>query len=188
MFKTSFFPQKWGKVEESEEFRFNFTLQINCAGMSMFIGEYEVKIDPKGRIIVPANLKKQLPQAAQEMFVVNRGFEKCLVMYPKNEWDLITSELAKQNQYERKTREFIRYFTRGATEVTMDNANRILIPKPLLEYADIKTDVVLSSQLNKVEIWSKPVYDQLLSSEPEDFAKLAEDVMGNKERRTDGIS
>lgn len=154
--------------------------------MSSFLGEFECKLDPKGRIILPSVLRKQLPQEAAERLVVNRGFEKCLVLYPKNEWDQITAELSRQNSYNSRTREFIRYFTRGATELQMDNAGRVLIPKTLQEYAGLKTEVILSSQLNKVEIWSKELYDQLLSNEPEDFARLAEEVMGNKERRENG--
>ncbi|MBX7203804.1 MAG: division/cell wall cluster transcriptional repressor MraZ [Bacteroidia bacterium] len=150
--------------------------------MSMFLGEFECKLDAKGRIILPSVLRKQLPQEAAERLVVNRGFEKCLVIYPKNEWDLITAELAKQNSYNARTREFIRYFTRGATELVMDNAGRILVPKPLQEYAALKTEIILSSQLNKIEIWSKESYDRLLSNEPEDFARLAEEVMGNKDK------
>lgn len=148
--------------------------------MSMFLGEYECKLDAKGRLSMPSSLRKQMPQAAGERLVVNRGFEKCLVLYPKNEWDIITAELAKQNAYMTKTREFIRYFTRGATELVLDGAGRILLPKSLQEYAGLKTEIVLSTQLNKIEIWSKETYDQLLSNEPEDFARLAEEVMGNK--------
>jgi len=112
--------------------------------MSHFLGEFDCKLDAKGRMMIPSSLKKQLPKIEQEGLVINRGFEKHLVCYTKKEWDKIVDELSKLNPYEKRTREFIRYFTRGATELTLDSANRVLLPKILLEYADIQADVVIS--------------------------------------------
>ena len=151
--------------------------------MSHFLGEFDCKLDAKGRMMVPSSLKKQLPEAEREVLVINRGFEKHLVIYTKKEWDTITEELSKLNAYEKKSREFIRYFTRGATELSLDSANRILLPKVLLDYAGITTEVVLSCVLNKIEVWAKDAYDNQLDSEPENFANLAEEVMGNAGRR-----
>lgn len=150
--------------------------------MSHFLGEFDCKLDAKGRMMIPSSLKKQLPEAEREGLVVNRGFEKHLVIYTKKEWDQITGELSKLNLYEKKSRDFVRYFTRGATELTLDSANRILFPKALMEYAGIGTEVVLSCQLNKIEVWSKEAYEAQLDSEPENFANLAEEVMGNAGR------
>jgi MraZ protein len=151
--------------------------------MSHFLGEFDCKLDAKGRMMVPSSLKKQLPEAEREGLVINRGFEKHLVIYTKKEWDTITEELSKLNAYEKKSRDFIRYFTRGATELSLDSANRILLPKALMEYAGITADVVLSCVLNKIEVWAKDAYDNQLDSEPENFANLAEEVMGNAGRR-----
>jgi len=151
--------------------------------MSHFLGEFDCKLDAKGRMMVPSSLKKQLPEAEREGLVINRGFEKHLVIYTKKEWDTITEELSKLNAYEKKSRDFIRYFTRGATELSLDSANRILLPKALIEYAGITADVVLSCVLNKIEVWAKDAYDNQLDSEPENFANLAEEVMGNAGRR-----
>jgi len=151
--------------------------------MSHFLGEFDCKLDAKGRMMVPSSLKKQLPEAEREGLVINRGFEKHLVIYTKKEWDTITEELSKLNAYEKKSREFIRYFTRGATDLTLDSANRILLPKVLMDYAGITTEVVLSCVLNKIEVWAKDAYDNQLDSEPENFANLAEEVMGNAGRR-----
>ena len=151
--------------------------------MSHFLGEFDCKLDAKGRMMVPSSLKKQLPEAECEGLVINRGFEKHLVIYTKKEWDSITEELSKLNAYEKKSRDFIRYFTRGATELSLDSANRILFPKALMEYAGITGEVVLSCVLNKIEVWAKDAYDNQLDSEPENFANLAEEVMGNAARR-----
>ncbi len=152
--------------------------------MPHFLGEFECKLDAKGRMMIPANLRKQLPEAEREGLVINRGFEKHLVVYPRKEWDLILDDLSKLNQYEKKNRDFVRYFTRGATEVVPDAAGRVLFPKALLEYAGIGTDVVLTGNLNKIEVWAQSAYDEQLDNEPENFAKLAEEVMGNKVKGT----
>ncbi len=154
--------------------------------MPHFLGEFECKLDAKGRMMIPVNLKKQLPEAEREGLVINRGFEKHLVIYPRKEWDLILDDLGKLNQYEKKNRDFVRYFTRGATEIIPDAAGRILFPKPLLDYTGIGTDVVLSGNLNKIEVWAKSDYDRQLDNEPENFAKLAEEVMGNSGNKTNG--
>ena len=151
--------------------------------MSHFLGEFDCKLDTKGRMMIPSSLKKQLPEAEREGLVINRGFEKHLVIYTKKEWDSITEELSKLNSYEKKSRDFIRYFTRGATELSLDSANRILLPKALMEYAGINAEVVLSCVLNKIEVWAKDAYDSQLDNEPENFANLAEEVMGNAGKR-----
>jgi MraZ protein len=151
--------------------------------MSHFLGEFDCKLDAKGRMMIPSSLKKQLPEAEREGLVINRGFEKHLVIYTKKEWDSITEELSKLNAYEKKSRDFIRYFTRGATELSLDSANRILLPKALMEYAGVNAEVVLSCVLNKIEVWAKDAYDSQLDNEPENFANLAEEVMGNAGRR-----
>src|ERR1700744_4059337 len=146
--------------------------------MAHFLGEFDCKLDAKGRMMIPAALKKQLPEAEKEGLVINRGFEKHLVIYTRKEWDAIVDDLSKLNQYEKKTREFIRYFTRGASELTIDSAGRVLLPKPLTEYAGIGADVVLSCQFNKIEVWAQDAYEAQIDNEPENFANLAEEVMG----------
>jgi MraZ protein len=153
--------------------------------MSHFLGEFDCKLDAKGRMVIPSNLKKQLPEAEAEGLVINRGFEKHLVVYTKKEWNKITDVLSNLNQYEKKNRDFLRYFTRGASELNLDAANRVLLPKALMEYAGIKSDVVLLCQFNKIEIWSKEAYEVNLDDEPENFANLAEEVMGTAGRRAD---
>lgn len=152
--------------------------------MPYFLGEFECKLDAKGRMMIPANLRKQLPEAEREGLVINRGFEKHLVVYPRKEWDLILDDLSKLNQYEKKNRDFVRYFTRGATEIVPDAAGRMLFPKTLLDYAGIETDVVLTGNLNKIEVWAQSAYNGQLDNEPENFANLAEEVMGNKAKST----
>lgn len=147
--------------------------------MASFLGEFECKLDAKLRIALPSGLKKQMPVAAESRFVINRGFEKHLVLYPFDEWEIITGELNRLNLYVKKHREFVRYFHRGATELTLDGSGRLLLPKRLLTYAGIKEEVVLLAYANRIEVWDSELYDSVLENEPEDFAKLAEDIMGN---------
>jgi MraZ protein len=153
--------------------------------MAHFLGEFECKLDTKGRMVLPAGLKKQMPEVEREGLVINRGLETHLVIYPRKEWDRIMEELSRLNTFEKKTREFVRKFMRGATELSLDSANRVLIPKTLLEYANIDAEVVLASQFNKIEMWAKDVYDAQWDDEGDDFAALAEEVMGNLKRRVD---
>ena len=152
--------------------------------MPHFLGEFDCKLDVKGRMMIPSGLKKQLPEAEKEGLVINRGFEKHLVIYSRKEWDRIVDDLSKLNSYEKKTREFIRYFTRGASELSLDGSGRVLLPKALLEYAGINAEVVLACQFNKIEVWAQDAYEGQMDNEPENFAKLAEEVMGNAGKGT----
>lgn len=157
--------------------------------MTNFIGEFECKLDVKGRLMLPSGLRKQLDPAAQERFVLNRGFEKCLVLYPKNDWEMVSAEVNKLNQYVKKNREFIRYFYRGASELALDATGRILLPKRLLGYAGVEKKVVLFAYSNRIEIWDEETYNNLLTDEPDEFADLAEEVMGgNKNEGADELS
>ena len=157
--------------------------------MTNLIGEFECKLDVKGRLMLPSGLRKQLDPAAQERFVMNRGFEKCLVLYPKNDWEYISAEVNKLNQYVRKNREFIRYFYRGATELGLDSTGRVLLPKRMLSYAGVEKEVVLFAYSNRIEVWDAETYHGLLTDEPDDFADLAEEVMGgSKNNEEDELS
>lgn len=148
--------------------------------MSYLSGEFECKLDAKGRMVLPALLKRQLAEVERDGLVINRGFEKHLVLYTKSEWEKITRKLMKLNTYKAKNRQFIRTFTRGFTEIALDSANRLNLPKPLLEYAGITSEIVLLGQFDKIEVWSKEAYDALWQNEEgADFAALAEDVMGD---------
>jgi MraZ protein len=143
------------------------------------LGEYECKIDPKGRMRLPSGLIGQLGEREQYTFVINRGFEKCLMLYPIEVWDQISKRINQLNTYGRKEREFVRYFYRGASKITMDGSDRILLTKGLLDYAGIDKDVVLSAFNDSIEIWSKDQYDNMLDNEPDNFADLAEELLGS---------
>jgi MraZ protein len=151
--------------------------------MSFLLGEYDCKLDSKGRLMIPADLKKQLPGVENEGLVILRGFEKQLTIYTKKEWENTVNDLSKLNQYDRINRDFVRFFTRGAIGLSLDGAGRVLLPKTLLEYAGINNEVVLSCQLNKIEVWAPEAYDAIMNNMPDNFAMMAEQVMGSGERR-----
>jgi len=149
--------------------------------MVSFLGEYESTIDTKGRFLLPAGLKKQLPADDSLHFVINRGFEKCLTLYPLQSWKPIYAEISQLNDFDPKVREFRRYFLNGATQLEIDSAGRILLPKNLLEHAALEKDIVLVSAMNKIEIWDKTKYQQFFESfTPESFSNLANEVMNKK--------
>lgn len=146
--------------------------------MNGFLGEYEATLDAKGRFLLPAGFKKQLPEEAGSQFVINRGFEKCLTLYPMKSWDPIFAELGKLNDFDPKVREFRRYFLNGATVLELDSAGRLLVPPNLKEHAGLEKDIVLVAAMNKIEIWDKDKYQKFFESfSPESFSQLAQQVM-----------
>ena len=148
--------------------------------MTNFIGEYDSKLDEKGRLTLPSGLKKQCSSQFDGKFVVNRGLENCLVLYQKQDWEVVSGKIAKLNQFVLKNRQFIRRFNNGATALDLDGVGRLLFPKKLLEYAGISKEVVLFGYADKIEIWSKEAYEKMMGEE-QDFAALAEEVMGKPE-------
>ena len=156
--------------------------------MNTIIGTYECKADSKGRLMLPAPLKKQLHEGLEEGFVLKRSvFQPCLELYPMAEWNKMMQKINKLNRFVKKNNDFIRRFTAGVKVVEMDSAGRLLIPKDLVVFADIKNDIVLSSAVNIVEIWDKDKYEASIDESADDFADLAEEVMGNLNDE-DGIS
>lgn len=156
--------------------------------MNTIIGTYECKVDSKGRLMLPAPLKKQLSQEVNEGFVLKRSvFQPCLELYPMSEWNVMMQKINKLNRFVKKNNDFIRRFTAGVKIIEIDATGRLLIPKDLVVFAGIDKDIVLSSAVNIVEIWDKDKYEKSIDDSVMDFADLAEDVMGNLNDE-DGIS
>lgn len=157
--------------------------------MNSIIGTYECKVDAKGRLLLPAPLKKQLTVSLQDGFVLKRSvFQPCLELYPMQEWNLMMAKINKLNRFVKKNNDFIRRFTAGVKVVEIDNLGRLLIPKDLTVFGSISKDVVLASAVNIVEIWDKDLYEKSLDNSQIDFADLAEDVMGNINDNDNGLS
>ena len=149
--------------------------------MNGFHGEYEATVDAKGRFLLPGGLKKQLPEG-ETRFILSRGFEKCLTLYPQKSWELIISKISQLNDFDPKVRQFRRQFLGGATEIELDSAGRMLLPASLKEYAGLGKDVVLAAALDRFEIWDASKYKQLFEDfSPEAFSDLAKEVMAGGE-------
>lgn len=152
-----------------------------------FLGEYEVTLDSKGRFLLPAAFKKQLQGEQSGQFVINRGIEPCLTLYPITTWEPLFEEISRKNDFDPQVREFRRRFLNGATHIEPDNAGRLLVPRNLADYAGLEKDILLVSAVNKIEIWDSSRYKKLFeSSSPEEFSKLADAVMNRKDGQLPG--
>lgn len=157
--------------------------------MNAIIGTYECKVDSKGRLLMPAPLKKQLLPDIADGFILKRSvFQPCLELYSMSEWNVLMQKINKLNKFVKKNNDFIRRFTAGVKVVEVDALGRLLVPKDLTIYAHISKDVVFSSAVNSIEIWDKNLYENAIDNSVLDFADLAEEVMGNQNNNEDGIS
>lgn len=149
--------------------------------MRNLIGTFECKADAKGRVMLPSALQKQLVPMLEKGFVLKRAvFQPCLELYPMEEWEQLMLKINKLNRFNRKNNDFVRRFTAGVKVVELDTSGRLLIPKDLFGFAGIQKEIVLSSAVNIVEIWDKDNYEKAIDDAANDFADLAEEVMGNK--------
>ncbi len=149
--------------------------------MSFFSGEYECKIDAKGRIVLPAKVKVKLPDISTTELVVKRGFEPCLVVYPMIEWKKVFNKVSGLNEFSKEYRTFQRNFLRGAQEVDMDANGRVLIPKSMTGFASIEKKVIVVGVGNRFEIWNPEKYEEYLIADENEFADLAEKYLGDTE-------
>ena len=135
----------------------------NFTEMIAFIGEYLCRIDNKGRIMLPAAFKRQLPDEGSCRFVIKRDiYEPCLELYPMEEWERQQKLLLKNiNPYDPEHRQFLRDFHAGAVEVTTDRTNRILLPARLIRQIGLESDVILLGGIGKIEIWDAKAYDTI---------------------------
>ena len=147
--------------------------------MATFIGDYPCKVDAKGRIILPSAFKKQMPASAQDHFVVRKDiFENCLVLYAIDDWNRQLEKIRKKiNPYNREHNMFLRNFFKGTAELVLDNNNRMLIPRRLMDLIGADRDVVLAGQDGRIEIWPASVYEAI-GMPSDDFADLAEKLLG----------
>lgn len=146
--------------------------------MAGLVGEYECKIDAKGRFLFPSGLRKQLSPEANEVFMLNKGFENCLTLYPINEWDKVSARLSKLNLFKPNNRMFYRLFHQGAKQIVLDKAGRVLVPTDLMKRIGLNREIMLTAYYDRIEIWSKDEYLELMEGSMASFADLADEVMG----------
>jgi MraZ protein len=140
----------------------------------MFMGEHHHNIDSKGRLIVPAKFRDSLG----EIFVLTRGLDQCLFGYPLSEWKEIEEKLKGLPLTKKDARAFTRFFFSGATESEIDKQGRTNIPIPLLQYAKLEKECVILGVSNRIEIWSKQIWEDYFNESEESFAEIAENMIG----------
>ena len=149
--------------------------------MTGLVGEFEVKLDAKGRFMFPSGLRRQLPPTAQLDFMLNKGFEDCLTLFPLFEWEKVSAKLSKMNLFKPKNRMFYRLFHQGAKLISLDKAGRVLVPTAHMDRVGLKQEVMLIAYNDRVEIWDKSKYFEMIEGSMTDFADLADEVMGDLE-------
>lgn len=144
--------------------------------MSSFKGSYEYSVDSKGRINIPAKLRKYVSAEANDTFVITRGFEKCLFAYPLDEWNAFEHSVRKLSSSDPKHRYFTRTLLRWAAESQLDGQSRITIPKELLQFAGIENAVLILGVLERIEIWNPRIHQEYINTQPESYEDVAQRV------------
>lgn len=147
--------------------------------MTSLLGEYEVSMDAKGRFLVPSGFRKQLPEGEDTRFIISRGLSNIVTLYPEKSWEQFAAKLARLNEFNTQASTLKRVLLGGASPVELDAAGRLLIPKPLQEFAGLKKDLVFLAVDNKVEIWDKDTYYEHIRQQSANLTELANNVFGN---------
>jgi MraZ protein len=148
--------------------------------MSSFKGSYSYSVDSKGRINIPAKLKKYVSPDANDTFIVTRGFEKCLFLYPLDEWNGLESSIRGLSSSNSQHRFITRTLLQYATESQLDGQSRITIPRELLQFAGIDDQVLIIGVLERIEVWNPKEYDAYMSSQTESYENVAQSVLHKK--------
>ena len=143
----------------------------------MFYGEYGHTIDRKGRLIIPAKFRQALKEHDEKSLFLTRGLDECLFLFPEAEWRAVEGKFKQIPFTKAEGRKFNRLFFSGASEVSVDGLGRVLVPKTLKEFAQIKQDVVIVGVSTRVEIWAKEKWQAFYESSRQSFEEVAERVM-----------
>ncbi len=162
---------KWGIM--GRNVGANGTQTTGDGVMSMFMGEYQHSLDEKGRITIPSKFRERLG----ESFVITKGLDESLFIYPAREWEAISEKLTKLPLTQSDARAFVRMFFSGATESSMDKQGRTLLPQNLREYAKIEKDVVLLGVFSRIEVWSKEIWTEYQKKAESSYNEIAEHLV-----------
>jgi MraZ protein len=143
----------------------------------MFNGTYLHTVDAKGRINIPARLRKNLAPEANDSFMMTRGTAACIDLYPLNAWAKVEEDLNNLNLYNPQQARFVRLTLQYAVDDKMDSQSRILIPQVLLDYAKIEKDVLILGVLRKIEIWNPKIFEEYKDAGEDTYEQIAEKVM-----------
>ncbi len=149
------------------------------SGANLFRGQFTYSVDSKGRVSIPAKLRKHVSAEANDTFVMTIGTVNCIDVFPLDQWQQIEAKLLNLNAYQPKDGKFIRMILQNATDDTLDTQSRILIPQNLLQYAKIEKEVLILGALKKIELWNPQVYADYLKQTPETYEQIAAEVMAS---------
>lgn len=156
--------------------------RLTHSSMTRFKGRAEYSIDGKGRVALPAKMRRALSPEAHEGFTITRGFEQCVFLYPNDRWARVEEEFETLNPYQREARAFIRTISSWADDVALDGQGRITIPKNLLEFADLGTGngskALILGVHDHIEIWNPDVWQAHVNEQVYDYETVTERVMG----------
>jgi transcriptional regulator MraZ len=149
--------------------------------MAGFRGKYVYSIDSKGRVNLPAKLRRHVTPEADGAFIITRGLENCLYLYPLDTWNILEQDLtAKLNVYREQDRLFLRTLLMWVHEVSLDKQSRLMLPGELMEFAHISSNVVLIGALDKIELWDPEELEGYLNRYADQpYEDVAARVMGN---------
>lgn len=147
----------------------------------MFYGEYEHTIDKKGRIIIPSKFRESFKEYDIKKCYVTRGLDKCLFLFTEDEWKAQESKFKSIPFTKSEARKFNRLYFSGATQVEYDTQGRILLPKYLKDFAEIKRDIIIIGVSNRIEIWSKEMWQGYYETSKGSYEEIAERLMSREE-------
>lgn len=144
----------------------------------MFLGSFKYSIDSKNRVSIPAKMRKFVNSEANDAFVLTRGTNGCIIVYPMDQWkELVASKLDKLNPFDPKDSRFLRMFLHEAAEDKFDNQSRLTIPKNLIEFAGINKEVLIIGMNQFIEIWNPEKYEKYLKDSENTYDDIAIEVM-----------
>ena len=143
----------------------------------MFKGQFSYSIDSKGRISIPAKLRKQVAPESNDTFVMTQGTATCIDIYPLDQWTQIEERLLKLNSFDPKEAQFLRMILPLVFEDRLDSQSRILIPQNLISYAKIEKEVLIIGALQKIEVWNPKIFKEYLEQATETYEQIAAKVM-----------
>ncbi len=145
--------------------------------MSSFKGRFSYSVDNKGRLALPAKLRKNVSPSSNDTFIVTRGFEQCLFVYPQDEWAKVEDSIRSLSPSIPQHRFFVRTLLQWAVDGQLDSQARLSIPQDLLKFAAIENEVLIIGVLERIELWNPKIYEEYMNNQPATYETVAEAVL-----------
>ena len=159
---------------------YKIAVSLDVHYMAIFNGEYECKLDAKGRLLLPARVKAKLPECSRHEIVLSQGYEPCLIIYTIEEYQRVFEEYSSLSQFNLEQRKLQRNFFRGSLEVELDNMGRFLIPKRMMQYARLGREAIIAGSGKVLEIWNPVIYDEYMLNDPSEYSELVQKHLYDK--------